>query len=76
MAGAPVEALRPVPLFADLTDDELAQKLEEGRRELFNLRFQHATGALENTARLSLVKKQIARLLTLQLQRASAKERA
>jgi large subunit ribosomal protein L29 len=60
----------------DLTDDELAQKLEEGRRELFNLRFQHATGALENTARLSLVKKQIARLLTLQLQRASAKERA
>jgi large subunit ribosomal protein L29 len=60
----------------DLTDDEVAQKLEEGRRELFNLRFQHATGALENTARLSLVKKQIARLLTLQLQRASAKERA
>ena len=33
----------------DLTDDEVAQKLEEGRRELFNLRFQHATGALENT---------------------------
>jgi large subunit ribosomal protein L29 len=60
----------------DLTDDEVAQKLEEGRRELFNLRFQHATGALENTARLSLVKKQIARLLTLQLQRAAAKERA
>jgi large subunit ribosomal protein L29 len=60
----------------DLTDDELAQKLEEGRRELFNLRFQHATGALENTARLNLVKKQIARVLTLQLQRASAKERA
>ena len=56
--------------------DEAKQKLEEGRRELFNLRFQHATGALENTARLSLVKKQIARLLTLQLQRASAKERA
>jgi large subunit ribosomal protein L29 len=62
--------------IADLTDDEVAQKLEESRRELFNLRFQHATGALENTARLSLVKKQIARLLTLQLQRASAKERA
>ena len=60
----------------DLTDDEVAQKLEEGRRELFNLRFQHATGALENTARLSLVKKQIARLLTLQLQREAAKERA
>jgi large subunit ribosomal protein L29 len=62
--------------IGDLTDDEVAQKLEESRRELFNLRFQHATGALENTARLSVVKKQIARLLTLQLQRASAKERA
>jgi large subunit ribosomal protein L29 len=62
--------------IVELTDDEVAQKLEEGRRELFNLRFQHATGALENTARLSLVKKQIARLLTLQLQRAAAKERA
>jgi large subunit ribosomal protein L29 len=62
--------------IVDLTDDEVAQKLEEGRRELFNLRFQHATGALENTARLSLVKKQIARLLTLQLQREAAKERA
>jgi len=60
----------------DLTDADGAQKIEESRRELFNLRFQHATGALENTARLSLVKKQIARLLTLQLQRASAKERA
>ena len=34
----------------DLTDDELAQTLDEGRQELFNLRFQHATGALENTA--------------------------
>jgi large subunit ribosomal protein L29 len=62
--------------ITDLTDDEIAQKLEEGRRELFNLRFQHATGALEHTARLSLTKKQIARLLTLQHQRAAAKERA
>ena len=60
----------------ELTDDELDRRLDESRQELFNLRFQHATGALENTARLSLVKKQIARLLTLQLQRASAKERA
>ena len=60
----------------ELTADELERKLAETRQELFNLRFQHATGALENTARLSLVKKQIARLLTLQLQRASAKERA
>ena len=60
----------------ELTDDELDRRLDESRQELFNLRFQHATGALENTHRLSLVKKQIARLLTVQLQRASAKERA
>ena len=59
-----------------MSDDQLEEALHDRRQELFNLRFQHATGALENTARLSLVKKQIARLLTLQLQRASAKERA
>ena len=38
----------------DLTDDELAAKLGERRQELFNLRFQSATGALENSARLRL----------------------
>ena len=59
---------------AQLTDEEIVDKLEENRRELFNLRFQHATGALENTARLALVKKQIARLLTVQHQRILAKE--
>ena len=57
-----------------LTDEEIVNKLEENRRELFNLRFQHATGALENTAWLALVKKQIARLLTVQHQRILAKE--
>ena len=59
-----------------LADPDVVALVGNKRQELFNLRFQHATGALENTARLSLVKKQIARLLTLQLQRASAKERA
>ena len=56
----------------NLTDDELTEQLATTRKELFNLRFQHATGALENTARLGQVKKQIARLLTLQAQRGSA----
>ena len=60
--------------ITQLTDEEIVNKLEENRRELFNLRFQHATGALENTARLVLVKKQIARLLTVQHQRILAKE--
>ncbi len=36
----------------ELTDDELERKLAESRQELFNLRFQHATGALDNTAAL------------------------
>ncbi len=53
----------------DLTDDEVAQKLEEGRRELFNLRFQHATGQLENTARLREAKTDLARALTIARQR-------
>ena len=48
-----------------LTDDELDRKMAETRQELFNLRFQHATGALDNTAALARVKRDIARLLTL-----------
>ena len=50
----------------DMTDDELEQKLHETRQELFNLRFQAATGALENTTRLKLAKREIARILTVQ----------
>jgi len=53
----------------DLTDDELARRLAESREELFNLRFQAATGALENTARLTLAKRDIARILTIQAER-------
>ncbi|MBQ6651347.1 MAG: 50S ribosomal protein L29, partial [Atopobiaceae bacterium] len=42
----------------------LAKKLEEGRAELFNLRFQMATSQLDNTARVRLVKRDIARVQT------------
>ncbi len=59
----------------DLTDDEVAQKLEEGRRELFNLRFQHATGQLENTAALTRAKRELARSLTVARQRGIDVER-
>jgi len=48
----------------NLGDAELLGRLGEARRELFNLRFQLATGQLDNTARLALVKKDIARLST------------
>jgi large subunit ribosomal protein L29 len=58
-----------------LSDDDLAKKLAETREELFNLRFQDATGALDNTSRLAQVKRDIARILTLQFERASGLER-
>jgi len=53
----------------DLTDDELDHRLADSRQELFNLRFQAATGALENVARLKLTKREIARILTVQHER-------
>ena len=53
----------------DMTDDELARTLSERRQELFNLRFQSATGALENPARLKLAKREIARILTVRVER-------
>jgi len=49
----------------ELDDDELYGRLADSRRELLNLRFQLATGQLDNSARLSLVKKDVARILTL-----------
>jgi large subunit ribosomal protein L29 len=53
----------------DFTNDELQQRLADTRQELFNLRFQSVTGALENTARLKLAKREIARILTVQHER-------
>jgi large subunit ribosomal protein L29 len=50
----------------ELGESELDQLLKQNREELFNLRFQHATGQLENTARLTQVKRDIARILTVQ----------
>ena len=49
----------------DMTKDELLQKLGETREALFNLKFQHATGQLENTAQLNKNRKEIARILTI-----------
>ena len=53
----------------DMTDAELEQALADRRQELFNLRFQSATGALENPARLKLAKREIARILTVRTER-------
>ncbi len=48
----------------DLKIDELQEKLQDLKKELFNLRFQHATNQLENPMRIAEVKKTIARIKT------------
>ena len=52
-----------------LEDDELATKLREAKEELFNLRFQAATGQLESHGRLNAVRKDIARIYTVMRER-------
>jgi large subunit ribosomal protein L29 len=52
-----------------MSDEQLDEKLHETRQELFNLRFQSATGALENSARVRLAKREIARILTVMHER-------
>jgi large subunit ribosomal protein L29 len=49
----------------EMDGTKLQEKLGEFRKELMNLRFQHATAQLENTQRMPLVKKSIARILTI-----------
>ena len=50
--------------FLELADTELVAKLGELKEELFNLRFQAATGVLENNARLGVLKRDVARVNT------------
>jgi large subunit ribosomal protein L29 len=54
----------------NLSADELATRLSDTRKELFNLRFQSATGALEDTTRLRHTRQEIARILTVQSEQA------
>jgi large subunit ribosomal protein L29 len=58
------------------TDDQLSTQLGELKREAFNLRFQSATGQLEKPARIREVRRDIARIKTLQGQRATAAKTA
>jgi large subunit ribosomal protein L29 len=48
----------------DLKDEELVARLRDAKEEAFNLRFRHATGELENTARIGASRRDVARLLT------------
>ena len=49
----------------ELNDDELETRLAEANQELFNLRFQHVTGQLDNYARIGQVRRELARITTL-----------
>ncbi|MBQ6297860.1 MAG: 50S ribosomal protein L29 [Selenomonadaceae bacterium] len=53
----------------DMTPDEQAEKIKSLKEELFNLRFQHATGQLENPMRLREIKRSIAQVKTIQRER-------
>jgi large subunit ribosomal protein L29 len=53
----------------DMTESDLREQVRTARRELFGLRFQHATGELDNTASLTRAKREIARALTVARER-------
>jgi large subunit ribosomal protein L29 len=63
VAGTPPADLR------ELADDELVLRLREAKEELFNLRFQVATGQLDNNRRLQTVRRDIARIYTVMRER-------
>ncbi|GAB3072822.1 50S ribosomal protein L29 [Corynebacterium aquatimens] len=54
----------PAHEFRELSDSELKDRLAAAKEELFNLRFQHATGQLSNNRRISAVKRDVARIYT------------
>lgn len=58
----------------DLSERELATRFKELKEELFNLRFQNATGQLENAMRIRSIKRDIARVKTVQQERELARE--
>ena len=59
----------------NLKDDELIERIRQARDEQFGLRLQHATGELENTARVGALKRDVARLLTVAKERGIDLER-
>ena len=49
----------------EMSEEQLAEKLDESRRELLTARFKHATAQLENTSELKALRKQVARISTI-----------
>ena len=60
----------------DLTSEELLKKIEESKEELFNLRFNQATGNLEKPSRIRELRKQVARMKTVLRERELAEQNA
>jgi large subunit ribosomal protein L29 len=56
----------------DLSDEDLEVRIRDTRKELFNLRFQHATGQLDNPHKLTDARREIARLITVRAEREHA----
>jgi large subunit ribosomal protein L29 len=66
MASAPDQK---VAELRELSDEELVKRVRELKEELFNLRFQNATGQLDNNRRLQAVRREIARIYTVMRER-------
>ncbi|MFV0296010.1 MAG: 50S ribosomal protein L29 [Hyphomicrobiaceae bacterium] len=62
--------------FKGLTTDQLDEELVKLKKEQFNLRFQRASGQLENTARVRVVRREIARVMTIARQKRAAGQQA
>ena len=62
--------------FRQMTDVELSSELDKMKKELFNLRFQHVTGQLENPVKMREVKRDIARVKTIIREKEMAKAEA
>jgi large subunit ribosomal protein L29 len=58
----------------ELTPEEIAKKQKDLREEVFNLRFQHSTGQLENTSRMKIIRKDLARVTMVLREKASGRQ--
>jgi large subunit ribosomal protein L29 len=67
--------MKPAEVRA-MTPDQLSEQLASHKKEQFNLRFQRATGQLENTSRVRAVRRDIARIKTIQAQRRAGEKKA
>jgi large subunit ribosomal protein L29 len=71
-----MKATQRVSDIRTMTTDQLNDELAKLKKEQFNLRFQRATGQLENTGRISQVRRDIARVLTISRQKAAEASKA